>query len=359
MPLDSDAYKGAMVSEAVAKSRAQRADGSMATLTGDKSSWEGKSVVSVSQFSTDGLELLFEVAKRMEAMVADKTDGATLSCKPPLRGRILGLLFYENSTRTACSFQAAMLRLGGTYVAVDAASSSIKKGETLEDTVRCLLSYCDAIALRHPAKGAARAAAGVARRPLLNAGDGVGEHPTQALLDLYTIAAELGGDAGLSGLRGKVVGMIGDLKHGRTVHSLSRLLAKFGCVLRYVSPKSLRMPQYVQQEVAAAAGAAAVVQTEFEDLSSVVEEADVLYITRIQKERFASREEYDAVNGSYRVTPEVLSKAKASAVLMHPLPRVGEVTEDCDLDPRAAYFKQMENGMFVRMALLVLLFGKA
>eukprot|EP00903_Cladosiphon_okamuranus_P022156 g20375.t1 len=301
----------------------------------------------------------------MKAMVADKTDDAILSCKPPLRGRILGLLFYENSTRTACSFQAAMLRLGGTYVAVDAASSSIKKGETLEDTVMCLLSYCDAIALRHPAKGAARSAVGVARRPLLNAGDGVGEHPTQALLDLYTIAAELGGGAGLSGLRGKVVALVGDLKHGRTVHSLSRLLAKFGCVLRYVSPASLRMPQYVQQEVASSGqetgekGAAAVVQTELEELSSVVEEADVLYVTRIQKERFASREEYDAVNGSYRVTPEVLSRAKASAVLMHPLPRVGEVTEDCDLDPRAAYFKQMENGMYVRMALLVLLFGKA
>ncbi|CAM9365942.1 unnamed protein product [Pylaiella littoralis] len=357
MPTDSGVYEGSPVSDAVASARAQRAEDSTPTFTGDKSSWEGKSVVSVSQFSAEALGLLFEVCERMKEMVADKTDGATLSCRPPLRGHVLGTLFYENSTRTSCSFQTAMLRLGGSFVSVDASSSSIKKGETLEDTVMCLLSYCDAIALRHPAKGAARAAVGVARRPVLNAGDGVGEHPTQALLDLYTVAAELGGGAGLSGLQGKVVAMVGDLKHGRTVHSLSRLLGKFGCVLRYVSPVSLRMPQYIQKQGEAAG--VPTTQTEEEDLSLVLQEADVLYVTRIQRERFVSPEEFDAVNGYYRVTPETLSKAKASAVLMHPMPRVGEVAEDCDLDPRAAYFKQMENGMFVRMALLALIFGKA
>ncbi|CAM9378075.1 unnamed protein product, partial [Hapterophycus canaliculatus] len=165
------------------------------------------------------------------------------------------------------------------------------------------------------------------------------------------------GEAGLSGLRGKVVAMIGDLKHGRTVHSLSRLLAKFGCVLRYVSPASLRMPEYIQREVRGGGGAK--IQTEVRDLSSVVGEADVLYATRIQQERFACTEEFEAVDGSYKITPGVMSKAKDSAVLMHPLPRVGEVAEECDLDPRAAYFRQMENGMLVRMALLALLFGKA
>eukprot|EP00904_Undaria_pinnatifida_P000833 jgi/Undpi1/10750/HiC_scaffold_29.g13198.m1 len=352
-------YEGSPVSAAVAEARTQKADLNMSGFTADPASWEGKSVISVSQFSSEGLELLFEVASRMKEMVADKSDTATLSCQPPLRGRILGTLFYESSTRTACSFQAAMLRLGGTFLAVNATSSSIKKGETLEDTVISLLSYCDAIALRHPVKGAARAAAGVANGPVLNAGDGVGEHPTQALLDLYTIVAELGGGAGLEKLRGKVVVMVGDLKHGRTVHSLSRLLARFGCKLRYVSPSALTMPNYVKEEVASA-GVEGMVQTEHLELSrAVLEEADVLYVTRIQKERFASEEEFDKVNGVYRITPEVMAEAKASAVLMHPLPRVGEIAEDCDVDPRAAYFRQMQNGMFVRMALLALLFGKA
>ncbi|CAN0149566.1 unnamed protein product [Ectocarpus sp. 12 AP-2014] len=356
MPAEIGFYDVPPVSDLVAKDRAKRAEENMATFTADKASWEGKSVVSVSQFSTEGLGLLYDVAGKMKEMVADKSEDATLSRNPPLRGRVLGTLFYETSTRTACSFQAAVARLGGTFVSVDPASSSIKKGESLEDTVMSLLSYCDGVALRHPAKGAARAAVGVARRPVLNAGDGVGEHPTQALLDLYTIAAELGGEAGLSGLRGKVVALIGDLKHGRTVHSLAKLLARFGCVLRYVSPASLQMPRYIQDEVESVGES---VQTEVEDIGVVLEEADVLYVTRVQKERFASREEFDRVNGSYKITPEVLSKVKPSSVLMHPLPRVGEIVEDCDLDPRAAYFKQMENGMYVRMALLALVFGKA
>lgn len=351
-------YEGAPVSETVKDARTKLADSNMSGFTADPASWIGKSVVSVAQFCDNGgLSLLYRVADDMKTQVGDLSDSATLRCRPPLRGRLLGTLFYESSTRTACSFQAAMLRLGGTFLAVDAKSSSIKKGETLEDTVMCLLSYCDAIALRHPLKGAARAAAGVARGPILNAGDGVGEHPTQALLDLYTILVELPGEASLSILQGKVVAMIGDLKYGRTVHSLARLLAKFGCVLHYVSPPSLGMPQYIQQEVSSG-GVSTVVQTEHEELDEVVGEADVLYVTRIQQERFASQEEFEGVKGCYRITPEVMRKAKPTAVLMHPLPRVGEIAEECDLDPRAAYFRQMEYGMFVRMALLLLLFGK-
>ncbi|TMW66335.1 hypothetical protein Poli38472_004100 [Pythium oligandrum] len=307
--------------------------------------WLGEDILSVEQFGVDSAKRVLRVADEMKAIV--KSQGST----DILKGKLLANIFYEPSTRTSCSFQAAMLRLGGVVVPVNESSSSVKKGETLSDTIKCMECYSDVIVLRHPVKGSAAIAAGATKKPVLNAGDGVGEHPTQALLDLYTIYNELG----TSDLQGKVVTMVGDLKNGRTVHSLSKLLALFGVSINYVAPESLKMPRYIYDELAARG----VKQHETTDLESVINESDVLYVTRVQKERFESEAEYDAVKDSFCITLSTIANAKQSLVIMHPLPRVGEIAEEVDNDPRAAYFRQMENGMYVRMALLALVLGKA
>ncbi|KAG5187938.1 aspartate carbamoyltransferase [Tribonema minus] len=313
-------------------------------FTADAASWEGKCIISVKQFGLESLAKLFEVADEMKKLVKESGGDQRL------QGRLLATLFFENSTRTCCSLQAAMLRLGGSVVSVNETTSSVKKGETLQDTIACLCSYCDVVALRHPQQGAAVQAVTATRRPLINAGDGVGEHPTQAILDVYTMVSELGG------VEGKVITLVGDLKNGRTVHSLARLLALYACELHFVAPPALRMPEDVVRDVTAR-GRATVTQSDAFD--AVLPRADVLYVTRVQKERFEDAAEYEALRLVYRVTPEVLARAKRDMVLMHPLPRVGEIAEDCDDDPRAAYVRQMENGMVVRMALLALLLGKA
>ncbi|KAJ0403027.1 hypothetical protein P43SY_009568 [Pythium insidiosum] len=310
-----------------------------------KGEWVGQNILSVEQFGVDSAKRVLRVADEMKAMV--KRDGSS----DLLKGKLLANIFYEPSTRTSCSFQSAMLRLGGLVVSVNESSSSVKKGETLSDTIKCLSCYADVLVLRHPVKGSAAIAAAATEKPVLNAGDGVGEHPTQALLDLYTITSEMG----TADLRGKVVTMVGDLKNGRTVHSLSKLLAHFGVTLNYVSPASLQMPRYIVEELAAKG----VSQHETSDLESVVNQSDVLYVTRVQKERFESEDEYNAVKDSFIITPATIANAKSSLVIMHPLPRVGEISEAVDSDPRAAYFRQMENGMYVRMALLALVLGKA
>ncbi|KAF0756360.1 hypothetical protein AaE_004662 [Aphanomyces astaci] len=310
-------------------------------------SWNGKDVVSTEQFDATNVRFLFQVADRMKEMVARQGTDDTL------RGKVLANVFFEPSTRTSCSFQAAMVRLGGAVVCVNESSSSSKKGETLSDTIKCLECYTDLLVLRHPVLGAAATAAAASSKPIINAGDGVGEHPTQALLDLYTIYQEAKlADLDLSG---KVITMVGDLKNGRTVHSLAKLLAHFNAKLNYVAPESLKMPKYVVDALAAQG----VVQQETTDLDSVLRESDVLYITRIQKERFDTVEEYDAVKDSFRITRATLENAKATAILMHPLPRVNEIEVDVDSDPRAAYFRQMEYGMYVRMAILALVVGRA
>lgn len=221
------------------------------------------------------------------------------------------------------------------------------KGETLSDTIKALQCYGDALVLRHPQQGAAATASAATTKPVLNAGDGVGEHPTQALLDFYTIVAELGRVEGLT------VTMVGDLKHGRTVHSLARLLALFGATLHYVSPAELSMPSYVTEELAGRG----VSQTAHTTLDAVIATTDVLYVTRVQKERFASAEEYERLKHVYIITPAVMAKAQAKMVVMHPLPRVGEIEEAVDADPRAAYFRQMQYGLYIRMALLALVLG--
>jgi aspartate carbamoyltransferase catalytic subunit len=304
----------------------------------------GQHILAVAQFTRVDLEYIFAVAEEMRTMV-ERVGTFDL-----LHGKILANVFYEPSTRTSSSFTAAMERLGGSVIPINEVRySSVAKGETLIDTVRTLECYCDVIVLRHPETGAAATAARYLRKPLINAGDGTGEHPTQALLDLFTIQEDLGR------LEGLTVTLLGDLKYGRTVHSLSRLLRLYGAKLNYVSPEILRMPSTLIEELRAAG----VEQKEYRELNEVLPQTDVLYITRVQKERFENPEEYEMVKDAYVITPETLKQAKKEMVVMHPLPRLTEITVEVDIDPRAAYFRQMEYGLYVRMALLAMVLGKA
>lgn len=304
----------------------------------------GKDILSVGQFTRDDLEYIFGVAEAMRTMVAH------IGTFDLLKGKILANLFYEPSTRTSSSFTAAMERLGGSVIPINEVRySSISKGESLPDTVRTLECYADVIVLRHPETGSAAIAAQAARKPIINAGDGIGEHPTQALLDLFTIHEELGTIDGLT------VTMLGDLKYGRTVHSLARLLSLFDVHLNYVSPDILRMPPDLVAQLAAQG----MRQTEHSTLGDVLPITDVLYVTRVQKERFENLDEYETVKGAYVIAPETMRHARPKMALMHPLPRVGEISPDVDSDPRAAYFRQMEYGLYVRMALLAMVLGKA
>mmetsp|Transcript_3631 Transcript_3631/g.6873 ORF Transcript_3631/g.6873 Transcript_3631/m.6873 type:complete len:326 (+) Transcript_3631:38-1015(+) len=319
------------------------------SLTSDPTTWKGSNFVSVKQLTPSGLQLLFSVSRSMKSLV--RTSGGDARLSP----HVLANVFYEASTRTSCSFQAAMLRLGGKVLCVNESSSSVKKGETLGDTIRCLECYADVTVLRHPVKGSAAEAAGATVKPVINAGDGVGEHPSQALLDTFTIEDEF---SETGGLKGKTVVLLGDLKHGRTVHSLAKLIARSGIdgvTLRYCSPDILRMPEDVKEEVEKYG----IKQEEFTDLKSALNGADCLYVTRVQKERFENEEDYEKVKDIYIVDNEVMKAAPSGCIVMHPLPRVGEIKEEVDQDPRAAYFRQMENGMFVRMALLALVLGKS
>ena len=304
----------------------------------------GKDILSVNQFSKEDLTYIFSVAKEMHEMVS------RIGTFDLLKGKILANVFYEPSTRTSSSFTSAMERLGGSVIPINEVRySSVSKGESLPDTIRTLECYTDVIVLRHPDVGASALAAKYARKPIINAGDGVGEHPTQALLDLYTIVGELGDVEGLT------ITMLGDLKYGRTVHSLSRLLSKFNVKLNYVSPEILQMPSEIIEEIEGSG----IPQHQTSDLAEVLPDTDVLYVTRVQKERFENPADYDLVKDAYNITPEVMEDAKQKMIVMHPLPRVGEISMDFDDDPRAAYFRQMEYGLYVRMALLAMVLGKA
>jgi carbamoyl-phosphate synthase/aspartate carbamoyltransferase/dihydroorotase/carbamoyl-phosphate synthase/aspartate carbamoyltransferase len=265
-----------------------------------------------------------------------------------LKGHVLACLFYEPSTRTSASFIAAMERLGGSVIPITQGVqfSSVSKGETLADTIRTLEQYADAIVLRHPELGSAKVAADYANVPVINAGDGPGEHPTQALLDLFTIREELGTVDGLK------IAMVGDLRYGRTVHSLTRLLAQYEVSLRFVSPETVRLPMTLMNQIIDAG----IDVRETHDVADVIKNADVLYVTRVQKERFADLAQYEEIKDQYEITPELLTQAKEKMVVMHPLPRVGEIHYNVDSDPRAAYFRQVKNGMYIRMALLAAVF---
>ena len=305
----------------------------------------GMDILSVQQFDREMLAYIFARAREMREMV-ERVGEVDL-----LKGNVLTCLFYEPSTRTSSSFIAAMERLGGAVIPITQGVqfSSVSKGETLADTVRTLEQYSDAIVLRHPQIGSAKLAADYSAVPVINAGDGAGEHPTQALLDLFTIREELGHVDGLK------VAMVGDLRNGRTVHSLTKLLTHFDVSMRFVSPEILRLPLNIMNEVRDAG----IEARETHDVADVIENADVLYVTRVQKERFADLAQYEEVKDHYEITTELMERAKEKMVIMHPLPRVGEIHYAVDDDPRAAYFRQVQNGMYIRMALLAAVMGQA
>jgi len=293
-------------------------------------------VVDVGQFDRPGLERIFAAADRMRALPRQSK---------PLAGYTLATIFYEPSTRTRLSFETAMHRLGGNVISTENARefSSAIKGESVEDTIRIVEGYADAIVLRHHEQGSAHRAASVSSVPILNAGDGPGEHPSQALLDLYTIRHELGR---IDGLR---VALVGDLRFGRTARSLARLLRLTERTeLIFVSPPAVPMGSDVRAELA---GAGIPFRDE-PDLDAVLPHIDVIYQTRVQKERFTTPGEYEAARGQYVLDGDAMRRLKADAILLHPLPRVDEITTEVDADPRAAYFRQAHNGVFIRMALL-------
>ena len=261
---------------------------------------------------------------------------------PLLEGKVLANMFFENSTRTRMSFESAMKRLGGSVLNFSSAGSSVAKGETLYDTMQMIDGYADVAAIRHPRQGAAQYTADAIDIPVLNAGDGAGNHPTQTLLDLFTIREAHGTLEGLN------VVLVGDLRYGRTVHSLSHALVRFGATLTLVSPDSLRMPAEIVSDLTA--GGAKV--TETTDLAGTIDEADVIYMTRIQKERFPDEDEYSKVAGIYMLTASDLAGAKGGMIIMHPLPRVNEIHPSVDTTRHARYFQQAFNGVVARMALL-------
>jgi aspartate carbamoyltransferase len=309
-----------------------------------RNAFHGQDIISVSQFDKAKLDYVFNVAHEMRVLV-ERFGSADL-----LQGKILANLFYEPSTRTSSSFMAAMLRLGGQVIPINNVQySSVTKGESLPDTVRTLESYSDVIVLRHPEVGSAAIAAHYASKPVINAGDGVGEHPTQALLDLFTILEELGS------VDKRKVAMVGDLKYGRTVHSLTKLLVNYEVEFVFVSPDNLAMPGDVLDVVREHGHGFNITQ----DVHEVIGDVDVLYVTRVQKERFTDLAEYDRVKDQYVVDEDLMRKARERMIVMHPLPRVNEIAYTIDNDPRAAYFRQMRNGMYIRMALLAAVLGRA
>jgi aspartate carbamoyltransferase catalytic subunit len=297
-----------------------------------------KNVISVKQFSGKALlNTLFKSAAQMQALPKSKYP-------KPLRNLTIATIFYEPSTRTRLSFETAIQNLGGQVITTENAGefSSAMKGESIEDTIRVINAYADGIILRHPEVGTAKRAAEVSNVPLINAGDGVGDHPTQALLDVYTIYESKGKIDGLK------IGVVGDLLNGRTVHSFIQLLSIYQVEFYLLSPKSLQLPASYLAELDKH-GIKYTVSDDWEDALGIV---DILYMTRTQKERFKSTEEYQKVKDDFILTPNLVKKMKKDAVILHPLPRVNEIPPEVDSDPRAHYFQQARNGLFTRMALL-------
>jgi aspartate carbamoyltransferase catalytic subunit len=302
-----------------------------------------QNILHVDQFDRTHLNRLFAHARAMRSVARMPGEGR-------LRGRILATLFFEPSTRTRLSFESAMLRLGGQVISAESAdiTSSAVKGETIEDTVRIVESYADAIVIRHPQSGTGDAAAAVASVPIINAGDGAGEHPTQALLDMFTISEELGRIDNLT------ITLAGDLRYGRAPRSLAMLMTRTeGCRLILTTPPGIEMADDVLTRLTAAG-----VSFEVEpDLVVAAAQSDVVYMTRVQKERFPSEDAYQRARGSYHFTDLHLAAMKPDSIVMHPLPRVDEIALDVDNDRRAAYFRQARYGVYIRMALLDILLG--
>ena len=309
------------------------------SLGAESLKFKGRDIASIQDLSKEEIDYILKVSYTMEPVA---TKGSDI-----LKGKILANLFFEPSTRTRLSFETAMLKLGGSNIGFgDVASTSVKKGENLADTVRTIENYADVIALRHPLEGAAKLAADFSKVPVINAGSGAEEHPTQALLDLYTIQKE---KRKIDGLR---IAMVGDLRYGRTVHSLACALSLYDIKLILVSPDSLRMRREVIRSIQRKIS---VVETS--NLEETIPQIDVLYVTRIQKERFPDQAEYAKMKGVYRIDLKTLQKAKKDLIILHPLPRVDEISSEVDATPQARYFQQVWNGVVVRMALLSLVLG--
>jgi aspartate carbamoyltransferase catalytic subunit len=304
--------------------------------------FKGKDIISIKDFSRIEINYILDYAKEMLPYAKGERY------KNILGGKVLSSLFFEPSTRTRLSFESAMNRLGGRVIGFsDPSGTSQKKGESLADTIRMADSYSDAIVIRHPQEGAARLAAEFANTPVINAGDGAGQHPTQCLLDLFTIFTEK------KKIKKKKITLLGDLKYGRTVHSLAYALSLYGADLTFVSPESLKMPNEVINECKELG----VEPTYTHSLEKAIKDADVLYVTRIQKERFPDAEEYNRVVGTYKIDNDLLKNGKEDLIVMHPLPRITEIDPEVDATPHAVYFKQAFNGVPVRMALLSLVIG--
>ncbi len=301
--------------------------------------FQGRDIASIEDFTRNEIDYILKIGKTMEPLSKKGSD--------ILRGKILANLFFEPSTRTRLSFEAAMLKLGGSTIGFgDVENSSIKKGENLADTVRTVQNYADVIALRHPLEGAARMAAEFATIPIINAGSGAEEHPTQALVDLYTIQKEKNQIDGLK------IALVGDLRYGRTVHSLAYALSFYNIDLILVSPDSLRIRREVLRAIQNKISV-----SETQNLDKIIPQVDVLYVTRIQKERFPDQAEFARVKGAYRVDLKNMMNAKNDMIILHPLPRVDEIAPEVDATSQARYFQQAGNGVVIRMGLLALLLG--
>ena len=303
--------------------------------------FRGRDIISIQDFSREEIDYILDKSTKMEQVASKSSD--------LLDGKILATLFFEPSTRTRLSFEAAMLKLGGSTIGfAEIESASVKKGENLADTIRTVENYADVIALRHPLDGAAKLAAEYSKVPIINGGSGSEEHPTQALLDLHTIQKEKGKIDKLK------IAMVGDLRYGRTVHSLAYALSMYDVELHLVSPDSLRMRREVLRSVQ---NKITVVETS--SLEKTVPLVDVLYVTRIQRERFPDPAEYAKVRGVYKIDLKTLSSAKKDMIILHPLPRLDEISPEVDSTPQARYFQQVRSGIAVRMALLALVLGSA
>jgi aspartate carbamoyltransferase catalytic subunit len=301
--------------------------------------FQGRDIISIEDFTREEVDYILNVSKTMEPTATKPSD--------ILKGKILATLFFEPSTRTRLSFEAAMQKLGGTTIGIaEIESASVKKGENLADTIRTVENYADVIALRHPLDGAAKLAAEFSKVPVINGGSGSEEHPTQALLDLYTMQKEKGKIDGLK------IALVGDLRYGRTVHSLAYALSLYSVELCLVSPETLRMRREVLSAIKNK-----IPVSESSNLDKIIPQVDVLYVTRIQKERFPDPAEYAKVKGVYRIDLNTLSNAKKDLVILHPLPRIDEIAPEVDRTPQAKYFQQVWNGIVVRMALLALVLG--
>ncbi len=302
--------------------------------------WTKKHIISIKDFSREEIDFILKKSAVMESLLK---KGRTYNL---MRNKILASLFFEPSTRTRLSFEAAMLRLGGNVIGFSGETdTSVKKGETIIDTLRMAASYSDLIVMRNSTEGSARLAAEHVDKPLINGGDGANQHPTQTLLDLYTIQKEFKKIDGLN------IAMVGDLKYGRTVHSLANALENYKVRLRFISPEELRMPDYITSGLRKG-------RIHFEETKRLkLDRMDVVYVTRIQQERFPDPQEYEKVKGAYVLDEKILPDLKKDAIIMHPLPRVTEISHRLDSTKHARYFEQAQNGIPVRMALICLVSG--